>query len=55
MFVILVLGIGNLNGKDLNVNAMAIALSYFFALKLSGDNTGGALNPTLGLVQNLFL
>ena len=55
MFVILCLGIGDLQGKDLNVNAMAVALSLFFAINLSGDNTGGSLNPVIGLVQNVFL
>ena len=55
MFVILCLAIGDFNGKDLNVNAMAVSLSLFFAIKLSGDFTGGALYPAIGLAQNVFL
>jgi glycerol uptake facilitator-like aquaporin len=49
MFVVLFLGIVNLSSKDSTTNAIAIALSYYFAHKLSADSTGGALNPTLGL------
>ena len=34
---------------------MAASFSLFNAIKLSGDNTGGSLNPAIGLAQNVFL
>ena len=34
---------------------MAASFSLFNAIKLSEDNTGGSLNPAIGLAQNVFL
>lgn len=40
--------------QDLPINAMAIALSLFLALNLSGGISGGCINPAVGLVQSLY-
>ena len=39
---------------DLPINAMAIGLSLYLVLSMSGGISGGCINPAVGLVQSLY-
>ena len=55
VFTLLCLEIRDTQGTDHYIRALAVALSLYFAVNLSVELTGAALNPTIGLVQNVFL
>jgi len=55
MFVTFVLVIAKHNGaQDTPINAMAIGLALYCAVREASGISGGCINPAVGLVQSLF-
>ena len=55
VFVNVILSIKYHNGaNDLLVNALAIGLTLFGVITISGGISGGCINPAVGLVQTVF-
>ena len=55
IFVNVILSIKYHNGaNDLLVNALAIGLTLFGMITISGGISGGCINPAVGLVQTIF-
>jgi glycerol uptake facilitator-like aquaporin len=55
LFVTFVLCITHHNGaSDAPINCAAIGLALFCAIKEAAGVSGGAINPTVGLVQSIF-
>ena len=51
----IIISIKYLNGAtDLVINALAIGVTYMLSIVTIGGQTGGALNPAIGLVQSIF-
>lgn len=55
VFVNVILSIKYHNGaNDLLVNALAIGLTLFGVITISGGISGGCINPAVGLIQTVF-
>ena len=55
VFVNVILSIKYHNGaNDLLINALAIGLTLFGVISISGGISGGCINPAVGLVQTIF-
>lgn len=55
LFVNFVFMIAKHNGAaDMPINALAIGLSLFLAVRESSGISGGCINPVVGLVQSVF-
>lgn len=55
LFVNMVFMVVKHNGAaDMPINALAIGLSLFLAIRESSGISGGCINPAVGLVQSLF-
>lgn len=55
IFVNVILSIKYHNGaNDFLVNGLTIGMTLYGALSISVSNSGGCINPAVGLVQTIF-
>jgi glycerol uptake facilitator-like aquaporin len=54
VFVCVCLAMGDQHSTEKPINAVAVGAALYYACTVSGDISGGSLNPAIGLVLNVF-